>query len=108
VSGNNLAIHRNDYRICKAKALDGIRNLPDLLFRMGTGIAGVRTQFIRRKILDLKLAHLAQSHFEREYREGLSKVQVLSRGATKIQAPAFWPNTSNFNEVEKYHFSNRR
>jgi hypothetical protein len=30
------------------------------------------------------------------------------RGATKIQAPAFWPNTSSFNEVEKYHFSNLR
>jgi hypothetical protein len=75
---------------------------------MGTRIAGVRAQAVWRNILDLKLAHLAQSHFEREYREELSKVQVLSRGATKIQTPAFWPNTSNFNEVEKYHFSNRR
>ena len=58
VSGNHLAIARNEDRICKAKALDGIRNLPDLPLRMGAGVAGVRANVLRGNILNRKFAHL--------------------------------------------------
>ncbi len=64
VSGNHLAIARNEDRICKAKALDGIRNLPDLPLRMGAGVAGVRANVLRGNILNRKFAHLKQSQFD--------------------------------------------
>ncbi len=47
---HTLAVHED--RVGKPELLDRRRNLPDLLRRMGPGVAGVRDQRLERAVID--------------------------------------------------------
>jgi hypothetical protein len=71
VACNDPMILRHDDWICETEALNGIRNLPDLLLRMSSGVTGVGPQLIRRNIFDLQASHSTVSQFNAQPRENI-------------------------------------
>jgi hypothetical protein len=53
--GNDLVIVIDQNRVVEAEPLDALRNLLDLLERMGAGIARIRSQRVGRSVFEVHL-----------------------------------------------------